>query len=174
MRFLRLCAVFLLPPPLPALPLLFSSSSPSPLPLHLPFYLPNQLAFILQIKEGSRFTGNHLSADSFLVHTHRTDLTSNIISPRATHNTPPLFLFHFSTTYLLLLVAPRVSGVLGHLGSGLRGAVMALGRVPLRHGSLPGPAYLQGLLGYQLFRCPQVRALSTDIACLLGHLLMHR
>jgi hypothetical protein len=31
--------------------------------------LPNhQLSFILQIKEGSRFTGNHLSADSFLVH----------------------------------------------------------------------------------------------------------
>ena len=38
------------------------------LPFHLPFYLPNhQLSFILQIKVGSRFKGDHLSADSFLV-----------------------------------------------------------------------------------------------------------
>jgi hypothetical protein len=36
--------------------------------LHLPFYLPNhQLSAILQIKVGSMFTGNQLSADSFLV-----------------------------------------------------------------------------------------------------------
>ena len=49
---------------------IFSFSSPLLL-LHLPFYLPNhQLSFILQIKVGSRFTGNHLSADSFLVHNH--------------------------------------------------------------------------------------------------------
>jgi hypothetical protein len=38
---------------------------------------------------GSRFPGNYLSADSFLVQTphQRTELTSNIISPRAIHNT---------------------------------------------------------------------------------------
>jgi hypothetical protein len=41
------------------------------LQLHVPFYLPNlQISFILQIKMGSRFTGNHLSADSFLLHNH--------------------------------------------------------------------------------------------------------
>jgi hypothetical protein len=47
-------------------------ASPPSLPhlqLHLPFYLPNpQLSFILQVKVGSRFRGNHLSADSLLVH----------------------------------------------------------------------------------------------------------
>jgi len=43
-------------------PSLFSPSAPPSL------YLPNhQLSFILQIKVGSRFTGNHLSADSFFV-----------------------------------------------------------------------------------------------------------
>jgi hypothetical protein len=37
---------------------------------------------------GSRFTGNHLSADSSLVTTtnRRMELASNIISPRAIHN----------------------------------------------------------------------------------------
>jgi hypothetical protein len=32
--------------------------------------LNQQFPFILQIKVGSRFTGNHLSADSFLVRNH--------------------------------------------------------------------------------------------------------
>jgi hypothetical protein len=36
---------------------------------------------------GSRFTGNHLSADSFLVCNHsQENRTANIISPRAIHN----------------------------------------------------------------------------------------
>ena len=76
MRPLRTCsfsrpcasAVFLLPPPLHLLPFPFS---PSLYSLHLPFYLPNhQFSFILQIKVGSRFIGNHQSADSSLVHNH--------------------------------------------------------------------------------------------------------
>jgi hypothetical protein len=57
-----------------------------PLPLHSPFYLPNyQLSFILQIKVGR----GKRSADSFLVHNHsqEIELTSNMISPRAIHNT---------------------------------------------------------------------------------------
>jgi hypothetical protein len=38
-------------------------------PLHLPLYLPNHHFFsILKFKVGKRFTRNHLSADSFLVH----------------------------------------------------------------------------------------------------------
>ena len=84
------CSAFLLPPPLHPLPLKFSPSSFSHLLLHLPFYLPNhQLSFILQIKAGRRFTGNHLSADSILVHNHsqEKELTSNIISPRAIYRT---------------------------------------------------------------------------------------
>jgi hypothetical protein len=48
---------------------IFSTFSLPTFLLHLPFYLPNyQLSFILQTKVGSRFAGNHLSADSFLVH----------------------------------------------------------------------------------------------------------
>jgi hypothetical protein len=81
------CSAFLLLPP--SVLSLFHFLLLSHLPLHLPFYLPNhQLSFILQIKVGCRFTGNLLSADSFLVqsHSHRMELTSNIISPRATHN----------------------------------------------------------------------------------------
>jgi hypothetical protein len=47
--------------------------------LHLPFYLPkHQLSFISQMKVGSRFTGNHLSADSFLVHKHSLENGINI------------------------------------------------------------------------------------------------
>jgi hypothetical protein len=73
-----------------------SASSPSSIFSFFPppsappsLYLPNhQLSFILQIKVGSWFTGNHLSADSFLFATphRRMELTSNIISPRAIHN----------------------------------------------------------------------------------------
>jgi hypothetical protein len=49
------------------------------LPLYLPFSLPNhQLSFILQIKVGSRFTGNHLSAVSFLVRSHSQENGINI------------------------------------------------------------------------------------------------
>ena len=62
------------------------------LPPHLPFYLPNhQLSFILQIKVGSRFIGNHLVlTQSLIAATHRrTELTSNIISSRAIHNISP-------------------------------------------------------------------------------------
>ena len=64
-----------------------SASSPSSifsflfsqLPLHLPFYLPNhQLSFILQIKVGSRFLGNHLSADYLLVCSHSQENGINI------------------------------------------------------------------------------------------------
>jgi hypothetical protein len=45
-----------------SLPTFCSLSLPS-------LYLANQqLSFILQIKVGSRFTGKHLSADSFFVH----------------------------------------------------------------------------------------------------------
>ena len=89
------CFVFLLLPlPLHPLSLPFSPSSlPSHLLLHLPFYLPNQqLSFILQIKVGSRFTGNQLSADSVLVPLttrRRMELTTTIISSRAIHNIPP-------------------------------------------------------------------------------------
>ena len=36
------------------------------------------LAFILQIKVGRRFTGNHLSAGSFLVHSHSQENGINI------------------------------------------------------------------------------------------------
>ena len=67
--FSRSCAffsAFLLPPLLCHLPLPIFSSSPF---LSTPpsLFLPNhQLSFILQIKVG-RFTGNHLSADSYLV-----------------------------------------------------------------------------------------------------------
>jgi hypothetical protein len=50
-----------------------------PLSLHLPFYLPYlELSFILQIKVGSRFTGNHLGADSFLVCSHSQENGINI------------------------------------------------------------------------------------------------
>ena len=64
-----------------------SASSPSSifsflfshLPLHLPFHLPNhQLSFILQIKVGSRFLGNHLSADYLLVCSHSQENGINI------------------------------------------------------------------------------------------------
>ena len=41
--------------------------------------LPNhQLSFILQIQVGSRFTGNHLSTDSFLVYNHSQENGINI------------------------------------------------------------------------------------------------
>ena len=74
--FLLLCVLsvfhflLLLPPP---------SAPPSLLPAQ---------SSALQIKIGIRFTGNHLSADSFLVTTthRRTELTTYIISPRAIHN----------------------------------------------------------------------------------------
>jgi hypothetical protein len=46
--------------------------------LHLPFYLPKYIFFILQIKVGSRITGNHLSGDSFLVHSHSQEKRINI------------------------------------------------------------------------------------------------
>jgi hypothetical protein len=49
------------------------------LSLHLPFYLLNhQLSFILKIKVGSRFTGYHLSADSFLICSHSQENGINI------------------------------------------------------------------------------------------------
>jgi hypothetical protein len=74
------CSAFLsLLPPLHPLPLPFSPSSLPYLLFHLPFYLPNhQLSFILQIKVGSRSTGNHLSGDSFLVHNHSQENGINI------------------------------------------------------------------------------------------------
>jgi hypothetical protein len=52
---------------------------------------------------GSRFTGNHLSADSVLVlnHSQENELTSNIISPRAIHNT---LIFGYKDNYLDLLI----------------------------------------------------------------------
>jgi hypothetical protein len=72
-------SAFLLPLLLHPLPLPFSPSSLAHLLLYLPFYLPShQLSFILQIKVGSRFTGNHLSADLFLIHNHSQENRFNI------------------------------------------------------------------------------------------------
>ena len=61
-----------------SLPFSPSSLSPPSAPLYL--YLPNHLlSFILQIKVGSRFTGNHLSADLFLVHSQSQENRINIL-----------------------------------------------------------------------------------------------
>jgi hypothetical protein len=56
----------------------FSSSlSQSSVPPSL--FVPNhQFSFILQIKVGNRFTGNHLSADSFPVHSPSQEKGINI------------------------------------------------------------------------------------------------
>jgi hypothetical protein len=90
---------------------IFSFLSLSHLLLHLPFFLPNhQLSFILQIKVRSRFTGNHMSADSFLVHNHSQEngLTSNIISPR------------LSSTHLQYNVISKAQGTLWKRGQSQR------------------------------------------------------
>ena len=59
---------------------IFSFSSPSHLPLHPPpcYLTSHQLSLILQIKMGSSFTRNHLSADSFLVCSHSQKNRNNI------------------------------------------------------------------------------------------------
>jgi hypothetical protein len=78
-----------LPLPPPSLSSSSSSSASSPssiflllshhLQLHLPFYLPNhQLSFILQIKVGSRFTGNTWVLSHFFVHNHSQENRINI------------------------------------------------------------------------------------------------
>jgi hypothetical protein len=79
------------------------------LPLHLPFYLPNdQLSFILQIKVGSRFTGNHLSADSFLVLYHSQENRINIkynYSPGAIHNTGSIKLTYHNRIHHIYIIS---------------------------------------------------------------------
>ena len=66
----RFCSAFLPPPPLQSQSSLSHTSFFS-LPISsstFPFSVQSPaVAFILQIKVGRRFTGNHLSADSFLV-----------------------------------------------------------------------------------------------------------
>ena len=72
---------------------------------------------------------------------------------------PTSFYFSFSSTYLLLIVAPRgfcVSGVIPGVVSGVLCPARALW-------------HQDGvILGYESLRCSQVRTLSSDTASLLS------
>jgi hypothetical protein len=87
-HFSRPCASFSSSCPVTSPSSNFLFSLP-PLQLHLPFYLPNhQLSFILKLKwEAGLQEITWVLTHSLFTTTHRrTELTSNIVSPRAIHN----------------------------------------------------------------------------------------